>query len=129
VDKCPRAGSTWIKGFGYYCEEQPQPEYCIKCINQTIDNLKNTVSQGVNMQEEHIRLNMVKPGSKVKITSNNLTGVVARRFQEMGLTVGSTVRVERIAPLGDPVEITVKGYSLSLRKEDLDKIEGVLLED
>jgi ferrous iron transport protein A len=42
---------------------------------------------------------------------------------EMGLVRGSDVRVERVAPLGDPIEIKIKGYSLSLRKEDAEKIE------
>ncbi len=129
VERCPRAGNSWIKGFGYYCEEKPQKDYCHKCITQTIENLENNITSGDEMIRHTVRLNKVKPGSKVKITTNNLSGITARRFQEMGLTIGSTVKVERIAPLGDPVEITVKGYSLSLRKEDLDKIEGLLLED
>ncbi|HOC95036.1 MAG TPA: DtxR family transcriptional regulator [Candidatus Cloacimonadota bacterium] len=129
VERCPRAGNSWIKGFDYYCGEKPQTDYCHKCITQTIENFETNLKSGDEMNESTVRLNQVKPGSRVKITTNKLSGVTARRFQEMGLTIGSIVKVERVAPLGDPVEINVKGYSLSLRKEDLDKIEGILLED
>lgn len=50
-------------------------------------------------------------------------GPTRRRIMDMGLTKGSEVRVRKVAPLGDPVEITVRGYELSLRKEDAQLIE------
>ncbi len=50
-------------------------------------------------------------------------GAVKRRIMDMGITKGVVVRVRKVAPLGDPVEITVRGYELSLRKADADMIE------
>ena len=50
-------------------------------------------------------------------------GAVKRRIMDMGLTKGTLVYVRKVAPLGDPVEVTVRGYELSLRKEDASMIE------
>ena len=50
-------------------------------------------------------------------------GAVKRRMMDMGLTRGVTVRVQKVAPLGDPLELTVRGYELSLRKQDAQAIE------
>jgi ferrous iron transport protein A len=55
-----------------------------------------------------------------------VTGPLKRRLMDMGVLVGEAVRVEKVAPLGDPIEITVKGYKLSLRKREA---EGILVED
>ncbi len=56
----------------------------------------------------------------VKITG---TGAIKRRIMDMGITKGVEIYVRKVAPLGDPVEITVRGYELSLRKEDAVMIE------
>ena len=59
------------------------------------------------------------PGQSGMILSvGNQSGAVKRRLVDMGLTPGTTVKVTKVAPLGDPVEITVRGYELSLRKAD-----------
>ena len=50
-------------------------------------------------------------------------GATRRRIMDMGITKGAQIRVDKVAPLGDPVDLTVRGYHLSLRKSDLDKIE------
>ncbi len=49
-------------------------------------------------------------------------GAVKRRIMDMGITRGTTVSVRKVAPLGDPIEVTVRGFELSIRKEDADKI-------
>jgi ferrous iron transport protein A len=64
-----------------------------------------------------------KPGSTVHITRVGGAGPVKRRIMEMGLTKGAEVFVRRVAPLGDPVEVMVRGYELSLRKADAEFIE------
>ena len=51
------------------------------------------------------------------------SGALRRRFMDMGITKGTEVKVIKIAPLGDPIEIEIRGYNLSVRKEDADKIE------
>lgn len=68
-------------------------------------------------------LNNLKQGETGKITSFKGKGEVRKHLMEMGLVRGSDIKVERVAPLGDPIEIKIKGYSLSLRKEDAKKIE------
>lgn len=65
----------------------------------------------------------VSVGQTVKVTSLNGDGPVKRRIMDMGITKGVEVYVRKVAPLGDPVEITVRGYELSLRKADAEMIE------
>ena len=65
----------------------------------------------------------VQSGDTVQVTKLNGTGVVKRRIMDMGITKGCSVYVRKVAPLGDPVEVTVRGYELSLRKEDAQMIE------
>ncbi|MCI5731515.1 MAG: ferrous iron transport protein A [Eubacterium sp.] len=68
-------------------------------------------------------LREVAPGNKVKVQKLTGTGPVKRRIMDMGITKGVEVFVRKVAPLGDPVEITVRGYELSLRKADAEMIE------
>ena len=65
----------------------------------------------------------VSVGQTVKDTRLNGDGPVKRRIMDMGITKGVEVYVRKVAPLGDPVEITVRGYELSLRKADAEMIE------
>ena len=68
-------------------------------------------------------LREVAPGNKVKVQKLTGTGPIKRRIMDMGITKGVEVFVRKVAPLGDPVEITVRGYELSLRKADAEMIE------
>jgi ferrous iron transport protein A len=68
-------------------------------------------------------LNNLKQGETGRIASFKGKGEVRKHLMEMGLVRGSDIKVERVAPLGDPIEVKIKGYSLSLRKEDAKKIE------
>ena len=65
----------------------------------------------------------VSVGQTVKVTRLNGDGPVKRRIMDMGITKGVKVYVRKVAPLGDPVEVTVRGYELSLRKADAEMIE------
>ncbi|MCB6365721.1 ferrous iron transport protein A [Intestinibacillus massiliensis] len=64
-----------------------------------------------------------KCGQTVTVRRLNGTGAVRRRIMDMGLTRGVEVLVRKVAPLGDPVEVNVRGYELSLRKADAELIE------
>ena len=68
-------------------------------------------------------LRQAKIGETVKVVKLHGEGATKRRIMEMGLTKGVEVYIRKVAPLGDPVEITVRGYELSLRKADADMIE------
>lgn len=70
-----------------------------------------------------MKLKEVKPGSTVKVVKISGEGAVKRRIMEMGLTKGIEVFVRKVAPLGDPVEVTVRDYELSLRKADAELVE------
>ncbi len=62
-------------------------------------------------------------GSTVKVVKLHGEGAVKRRIMDMGITRGVEVHVRKVAPLGDPVEVTVRGYELSIRKADAEMIE------
>lgn len=68
-------------------------------------------------------LRNVKVGDTVTVVKLHGEGAVKRRIMDMGITKGVSVSVRKVAPLGDPVEVTVRGYELSLRKADADMIE------
>lgn len=68
-------------------------------------------------------LRQVNIGETVKVVKLHGEGAVKRRIMDMGLTKGVDVYVRKVAPLGDPIEVTVRGYELSLRKADADMIE------
>ena len=65
----------------------------------------------------------VKNGETVQVCELHGSGAVKRRIMDMGITKGCSVYVRKVAPLGDPVEVTVRGYELSLRKDDAQMIE------
>ena len=68
-------------------------------------------------------LKEVKIGSTCKVVKLHGEGAVKRRIMDMGITKGVEVYVHKVAPLGDPIEVTVRGYELSLRKADAEMIE------
>ena len=65
----------------------------------------------------------IKVGETVKVIKLNGEGAVKRRIMDMGITKGVEVFVRKVAPLGDPIEVNVRGYELSLRKIDAEMIE------
>lgn len=68
-------------------------------------------------------LKQVKIGETVTVVKLHGEGAVKRRLMDMGLTRGTSVFVRKVAPLGDPIEVTVRGYELSIRKADAEMIE------
>ena len=68
-------------------------------------------------------LSDVKIGETVTVKRLHGEGAIKRRIMDMGITKGAEVYVRKVAPLGDPIELTVRGYELSLRKADAEKIE------
>lgn len=68
-------------------------------------------------------LKEAKIGSTVKVVKLHGEGAVKRRIMDMGITKGVEIHVRKVAPLGDPIEVTVRGYELSIRKADAEMIE------
>ena len=65
----------------------------------------------------------LKVGETAKVMKINGEGAVKRRIMDMGITKGVEIFVRKVAPLGDPMELTVRGYELSIRKADAEKID------
>ncbi len=68
-------------------------------------------------------LRQVQVGQTATVVKLHGEGAVKRRIMDMGITRGVTITVRKVAPLGDPIEVTVRGYELSLRKADAEMIE------
>ena len=62
-------------------------------------------------------------GETVKVVKISGSGPIKRRIMDMGITKGTEIFLRKVAPLGDPIEVTVRGYELSLRKDDVEMIE------
>ena len=65
----------------------------------------------------------IKIGSTGKVLKIHGEGAIKRRIMDMGITKGVEIYIRKVAPLGDPIELNLRGYELSLRKEDAEKIE------
>lgn len=70
-----------------------------------------------------MKLSDLKPGTQAIIKKINLSGSLKRRLMDMGIVPNELVVIEKIAPLGDPIEINIKNYKLSIRKSEAEKIE------
>lgn len=70
-----------------------------------------------------LTLKEIKVGESVKVIKLHGEGAVKRRIMDMGITKGVDVHIRKVAPLGDPIEVTVRGYELSLRRADAEMIE------
>mgnify|MGYP002596468309 FL=1 len=78
--------------------------------------------RSINMANESKTLKNAAVGATVKVKKLTGDGPVKRRIMDMGITKGVEIYVRKVAPLGDPVEVTVRGYELSLRKADAEMI-------
>lgn len=72
-----------------------------------------------------MQLARMKPGQQGKITAIGSIGALKRRLMDMGVLIGEEVRVLKVAPMGDPIEVNIKSYNLSLRKKEA---EGIAVE-
>ena len=127
VEFCPRGGTKWIAGFGYHCDFGGTQENCEKCIMHTLEDVKKKHQEALAVPHPKTTLKDMNPGQKGRVVKVNTQGLLNKRIMEMGLVPGAVVEVERIAPLGDPIDVKVKGYHLSLRKDEAENIEIELL--
>lgn len=75
-----------------------------------------------------MRLNELKIGQRAKVTAVNGEGALRRRLLDMGITPHTGVMVRKVAPMGDPIEIFLRGYELTLRVDDAKKIDVEVIE-
>ena len=115
VQVCPRAGEQWVENFAQHCKT-PGERNCEQCVELCIRGIK---SRGLALVEQgQVALTALKPKQKGVVVKINCRGLLAKRLAEMGLVRQAVVEVQRVAPLGDPMEIKVRGYRLSLRKDE-----------
>ena len=126
VEVCPRAGAKWIRGFGYHCEHG-NFDNCERCIASCLEDVTRRKSEAGRKTAMVITLRELNPGQKAKVERIKGRGETNKRLVDMGLTPGAVVEMGRVAPLGDPIEIKVRGYHLSLRKEEAAKVTVTLL--
>ncbi|HOZ45036.1 MAG TPA: DtxR family transcriptional regulator [Candidatus Hydrogenedentes bacterium] len=122
VETCPRGGAKWIKGFAHYCTEGASLDDCEHCVEACLVDVRKRKNQG-ETNSMAVALTTLNPGQRARVTKVKGRGPVSQRIRAMGITPGAVMEIERVAPLGDPVDIKVRGYHLSLRREDLDGIE------
>jgi DtxR family Mn-dependent transcriptional regulator len=123
IEICPRAGSKWIAGYGYSCDYGRVQDRCEECIEQTLEKVKKQKNEGGAKTMEKISLKDLQPGQKCKVLKVKANEEANKRIVEMGVTPGAVIEIERVAPLGDPIDIKVRGYHLSLRKDEAEEIE------
>jgi len=119
IDTCPRTGNEWIRKFKARCNEQQNMENCEQCLEQCFADFKQQSSSSP------VTLVDLKPGEKAKVATIR---AATRRVVEMGIVPGAVISLEKIAPLGDPIEFRLKGFSLTLRKEEAAAIEVEIID-
>lgn len=107
--------------FREYCEEQRRTGSCEGC-KVAAERTSEDPMQGED-KKMGTTLADLEPGEKAKILRVGGAAAATKRLVEMGLTRGATVAVVRVAPLGDPVEVQIRGYNLSLRKTEAGAVE------
>jgi DtxR family Mn-dependent transcriptional regulator len=121
IKTCPRGGAELIGAFARnHIPAETAPEECVTCMARCLDEFKAAHTATENKGEEPvamtIQLSSLKPGERGEIVKLEGSGAVKRRIRDMGVTSGSVIEVIRVAPFGDPIDIKVKNYHLSLRK-------------
>lgn len=124
VQACPRCGSSLLEQFHKHCSGNVPPniERCKLCINESISNLEREKDKMLS-QSTGTSLVDIEKGGKCVVKKIKKKASLTKRLVEMGISRGSLIEVERVAPLGDPIEVKVKGYHLSIRKEEAENIE------
>ncbi len=118
---CPNSGVKWVEGIGYTCapnHKVTEGERCQRCI--AMENAKNCSINLPRACSNMIAraLSDLKPGESGIIESIYGKSAIKRRIRDMGVTNGSLIEVIRVAPMGNPIEVKVKDYHLSLRKDE-----------
>lgn len=126
VELCPRAGADWVEHFRDFCRSAPDRTRCAGCTSSCREKLQGTVDR---KQRGAMNLNDMKVGGRARVLKVRGQGEVHKRLLDMGMIPGVVVAVERVAPLGDPIDFKVRGYHLSLRKEEAKLIAVEAIEE
>jgi DtxR family Mn-dependent transcriptional regulator len=122
VKQCPRGGHRWVNGFAHNCQEGEDGSICRQCIQQCLEDLNIAPAEIGGKESMQLTLSTFQPGQKGTIVAIEAEGSLSRRMLDMGIIPGTRFEVERVAPLGDPIDVKIKGYHLSLRREEAARI-------
>jgi DtxR family Mn-dependent transcriptional regulator len=128
VERCPRGGREWIESFQTFCVKGAPNEQCERCLESCLRAFRERrqkKAQDEGKSSGSVPLTALVPGEKGRVVKVGGRGAIRKKIVEMGIVPGTTIELERLAPLGDPMELKVKGYHLSLRKEEA---VGILVE-
>ncbi len=124
IQACPRCGDDMVEKFRDHFEKNKSfdSDHCQECLTSGINHLRKEKEK---MSEPIMRTTLldIPNGSKCVVKSIKKKASATKRLIEMGVSRGAIIEIERVAPLGDPIEIKVKGYHLSIRKEEAQNIE------
>ena len=110
IQQCPLGANEWLERFSAYVKQQES--------RMSTSKDEQAEPAGAGDGNKQITLEQMKPGQSGKVKKIKADGLTRQRLMDMGLTPGADFFVERVAPLGDPVEIKVRDYHLSLRKAE-----------
>ncbi len=118
IEVCPLGGERLAEGFRRHLKCGQKRDSCDQCVGSATVASPSPGSKG-----PVIRLSGLKDGQKGTIQAIRTKGALRKRLMDMGLVPGAVVEMVRVAPMGDPLEVKVRGYFLSLRKDELEKVE------
>jgi DtxR family Mn-dependent transcriptional regulator len=122
MEICPRGGPEWLKGFRSHCENGDTTVKCTNYISSCLADLKKREQHLLNESQAAVALNELDPGQRGKIIKIKDRSAINRQLSGMGVSPGSIVEVESVESYEDKVDIKVRGYHLSLTREDARKI-------
>ena len=128
VEICPRGGREWISGFRRHCEHGDTSVRCANSISLCLEDLKKREALIRNSRNEAVLLKEMGPGQRGKILEIQEHSEIDSRLSGLGISSGSIIEVEGQKPQDDHIAVKVRGYHLSLRKNEAAKISVQLYE-
>jgi len=116
LQTCPRTGADWLQRFREACSDRKVRERCEECIRECPKNLERGTNGTQALTE--FAASELSIGERGAVVALKGQGPVRRRLMDLGVVAGSVLEIERVAPLGDPIEIKLKGFHLALRKDE-----------
>jgi DtxR family Mn-dependent transcriptional regulator len=128
VEMCPHSDTSLLEGFRHHLEKGCRPTRFDTCDRGGPDlPVVHGSAEDSRLPDELVTLADLKPDQQAVVTRVQGEGTLRRRLMDLGLIAGTTVTMERSAPLGDPLEILVKGTHLSLRREEASAVQVELV--
>ncbi len=118
VQACPRAGSEWLERFHEACAKGIRIDRCRECIAECKEEALGRGARG----EPETTIAELEKNQRGVVVGVQGRGAIKRRLMDMGLAPGAVVEVIQVAPLGDPIEIKLKGYRLALRRDEAARV-------